>query len=94
MAVKKGRPEGARNIQDRADLVPSRCVKCQSTKRGPYKNRRVRNWPGIHNGVEYTHVVWRQTKCGKCGQLRVDRAFENWPDGEVEDNDEGVDTEA
>ncbi len=58
------------------EVVVSRCPKCQSTSRTPYTDKRVHNFAGVKNGVPFTHVIWRPTKCRKCGQARVDKFYE------------------
>ncbi len=77
----KGRPVGATNVRDTADAMPSACPKCGSTKRGPYLDRHVRAYTGLMNGQPYTHIVRRRVRCADCAQMRIDRTFENWPDG-------------
>jgi len=79
---KPGRPRGAKNHQaDTVAVEPSRCRRCGSTERGPYFNRREREYPaGVDpEGRLATHVVWRRCVCKKCGQVRDDRTFENRP---------------
>lgn len=75
----KGRPAGSKTQQrPHATAEPSRCPKCDSTKRKAYKGSpRVLEQGGMLDGKPYTHVVWRRTACADCGQARVDKSFEN-----------------
>ena len=58
------------------DAPPSCCPKCGSTERTDYSNTTRVAYNGIHEGKEYSHVVWRTTSCKKCGQRRRDRSYE------------------
>jgi len=75
-----GRPKGSTNAD--ADVItvePSRCRRCGSTRRSDYYGKTEQAFRGEHNGQPFTHIVRRRTKCLDCGQLRVDRAYENRP---------------
>ena len=76
----KGRPKGSRNRQpDEVAVEPSRCNKCQSTEREPYFHKHVQEYAGFdprHGGL-YTHIIRRWTRCRACGQVRIDRFYEN-----------------
>ena len=75
-----GRPKGSTNTD--ADVVhvePSRCRRCGSTRRGDYYGKTEQAFCGKHNGQPFTHIVRRRTKCLDCGQVRIDRAYENRP---------------
>ena len=62
---------------DVVDTPPSRCVKCGSTDREPYWNRRVLNIAGsLPSGAKYDRIILRNTVCSNCGQHRVDRSHE------------------
>lgn len=76
-----GRPKGSKTERrPAADVVPSRCPKCGSTRRTPYSGSpRVVAHGGVLEGVPYTHVIFRPTKCLDCGQARVDRERVNGP---------------
>lgn len=55
----------------------TRCAKCGSTERQPYRGEpRVIAQGGVHQGQSYTHVVFRNTACAECGQHRCDRSYE------------------
>ena len=77
-----GRPKGSTNAD--ADVIivePSRCRRCGSTRRGDYYGKTEQTFQGVHNGQPFTHIVRRRTKCLDCAQCRVDRAYENRPEG-------------
>lgn len=60
--------------------IATRCQKdnCNSTEREPYFGVIERYLPGRdENGLPYTHVIWRRTRCKKCGQARRDISREN-----------------
>lgn len=78
----KGRPAGSPNVSTTADVHPSRCPQCGSTERGPYLSSTEQPYPGIHDGAPYTHIVRRRVQCQGCGQMRIDRTFENRPERE------------
>lgn len=61
------------------DAPPSRCPTCGSSEREGYSNTTEYAIVGriAGSGQEYTHVVWRTTKCKCCGQVRRDRSYEN-----------------
>ena len=67
----------------KADVItvePSRCKRCGSTRRGDYYGKTEQAFRGEHNGQPFTHIVRRRTKCLDCGQVRIDRAYENRPE--------------
>lgn len=76
------RTKGSKSVQQR-DVVtvePSRCKKCNSTRRAEYKTKQVHNQGGIGpDGLPYTRIVRRLTKCLNCGQARTDRTYEYDP---------------
>lgn len=74
-----GRPAGSPNVTTTAEASPSRCPQCDSTKRGPYLSRQEQEYSGTHDGQPYTHIVRRRCECRDCGQMRIDRTFENHP---------------
>ena len=75
-----GRPTGAKTQQQPpVDGEKTRCQGCGSTERDPYFGTTEHEIVGVRDGRPYTHVVWRRTKCRACGQLRLDRFFENRP---------------
>ena len=77
-----GRPKGSGHPP--ADVItvdPSRCRRCGSTRRSDYYGKTEQAFRGEHNGQPFTHIVRRRTRCLDCGQLRVDRAYENRADG-------------
>ena len=74
---KKPAPPGS-DIKRRpaADVTPSRCPKCGSTRRAPYTGRpRIVNHSGVFAGHPYNKVIFRQTKRLDCGEWRVDREW-------------------
>jgi len=78
-----GRPQGSQQ-QDAAvaTIEPSRCVnpQCLSTRRSDYWGKTVQEYAGLTpGGMPYTHIVRRRCKCLDCGQVRVDKTFENEP---------------
>lgn len=74
----RGRPQGSANIESVVTVAASRCAACGSTERAPYSNTRELDHGGTTtDGQDFTHVVWRSTRCLKCGQARVDKTFEN-----------------
>jgi hypothetical protein len=75
-----GRPMGSVTATPQVEVKASRCTKCNSTKRKPYSHTRAVHSPGTSDGLPHTHVVFRYTKCAKCGQARVDRTLENRTD--------------
>ena len=79
--AKRGRPPGAKNVERSvAWSTPSRCKVCGSTERDPYTKRTVQAYGGkTPEGLPYTHIVRRWTRCTGCGQHRVDMSFENLP---------------
>lgn len=72
MSNKKGRPPGAQNISGVVTVQADRCKMCDSTRRAPYTNATVHDYPGIDEttGKPYTATVWRNTNCLDCGQRR------------------------
>lgn len=84
----KGRPIGRENIRETAEASPSRCPKCQSTRRGRYLARTVQAYAGENSDGPYTHIVRRRCRCLDCDQMRIDTSYENWPDGEPEGEEE------
>lgn len=76
---KLGRPAGAKTVdRDVVAVIPGCCQKCGSTNREPYDKVLEREMGGrLNGGIEYSHVVWRRTKCRACGQARTERHYEN-----------------
>jgi len=77
---KGGRPKGRRTVRQTAEVSPSRCPKCDSTRREAYRNPRRIEQAGIYHGTAYTAIVLRNTRCLDCGQCRVDREYLNEPE--------------
>lgn len=74
----KGRPEGSKTTREIGTVELSRCPKCNSTERTPYRNKRESECGGkTLDGKPFTHVVWQSTTCAKCGQHRTDKTYEN-----------------
>ena len=81
-ARRPGRPKGSTNADPDVNTVePSRCKRCGSTRRGDYYGKTEQAFQGVQNGLPFTHIVRRRTKCLDCGQVRIDRAYENRPGG-------------
>jgi hypothetical protein len=75
-----GRPKGStRTVPDFVNVEPSRCKRCGSTRRSDYYGKTEQAFQGEYNGRPYTHIVRRRTKCLGCGQIRIDRTYENRP---------------
>lgn len=76
-----GRPRGSRNQPaNQTDGQLTRCAKCGSTEREPYQWKQEQEFAGTDGGGQpYTHIVRRRTRCAACGQMRIDRTFENRP---------------
>jgi len=76
----RGRPKGSTNAE--ADVItvePSRCRRCGSTRRSEYYGKAEQAFHGVHNGRLFAHIARRRTKRVDCGQLRIDRTYENRP---------------
>jgi predicted RNA-binding Zn-ribbon protein involved in translation (DUF1610 family) len=78
MTKRKGRPRGARTADRlRSDVVASRCPRCQSTERTPYRHVRTLAQQGLApDGRPYTNILLDATACQNCGQARIDRRYE------------------
>lgn len=75
---KPGRPKGATTQSlPTAEAQLTRCRKCGSTDRTPYRRTTETAHNGQHQGQPYTHIVRRWTSCAACGQARVDMTHEN-----------------
>jgi hypothetical protein len=76
---KTGRPQGSQNIKPVVDVKLSQCPSCGSTERSRYVGASTEHeYRGIApDGLSYTHIVRRRTRCECCGQWRIDRTFEN-----------------
>jgi hypothetical protein len=73
-----GRPKGAKNVKATQIVETPRCPVCGNTDRTPYRLVSSANHGGVTgNGWEYTHVITRRTACTACGQVRLDKFFEN-----------------
>jgi hypothetical protein len=77
-----GRPAGVAPVMNppTVDVQPaSRCPKCLSPERSDYipGSKTVQVYAGIlADGRRYNRVIRRRCKCLKCGQMRMDRAYE------------------
>lgn len=77
-AKKPGRPKGsATQTLPTAEAQLTRCRKCESTDRTPYRRTTETAHRGEIHGRPYTHIVRRWTSCATCGQHRVDVSHEN-----------------
>jgi hypothetical protein len=52
----RGRPPGAKNIKEYADVVPSRCSQCGSSRRSPYHNMSYQDFSG--RGLEFVGIYY------------------------------------
>lgn len=66
----RGRPPGAKTIKDIAEVMPSRCTKCGSSRRTEYSNTDYRDYAGA--GLQFVGIYYRSCKCLDCGQSRRD----------------------
>lgn len=65
-----GRPSGAKNITDKAEVIASRCQKCGSTHRSQYQNTQRRDFAKA--GTPFSEIIYRRCQCLDCLQWRVD----------------------
>jgi len=70
---RSGRPKGSTNAEDIVDVEPSRCKKCDSSRRTKYENPVRRDYSGT--GLPYIAIIYRTCRCVDCGQARRDREF-------------------
>jgi len=75
---RRGRPAGAKSVtRDVVHVALPTCKKCGSTERDAYRLVVERAAPGVtREGLEYTHVCHRRTRCQACGQHRVEIHYE------------------
>jgi hypothetical protein len=66
-----GRPKGSTNIAALAEVAPSRCPACGSSRRTKYENSDRRDYGG--HGLEFVAIVYRTCRCLDCGQARRDQ---------------------
>jgi hypothetical protein len=71
MSGKRGRPKGSPNIAALAEVAPSRCPVCGSSRRTKYENPERRDYSG--QGLEFVAIVYRTCRCLDCGQARRDQ---------------------
>jgi hypothetical protein len=71
MTRTRGRPKGSTNIVARAEVTPSRCPACGSSRRTKYENSERRDYRGA--GLPFIALVYRTCKCLDCGQARRDQ---------------------
>ena len=79
---KSGRPEGAKTAERlTVDTVRTRCPSCGSTEREEYKDSPtyIQGDGTAPDGMPYSGVYLRKTKCLTCGQHRNDREYEYVP---------------
>lgn len=77
-ARRPGRPKGATTqTLPTAEAQLTRCRKCGSTDRTPYRRTTETAHCGQKHGEPYTHIIRRWTSCTHCGQARVDLTHEN-----------------
>lgn len=84
-AAKPATPPAAKPVEappePKAPVVQvelSRCQTCGSTERTAYHRVDEQEYAGLDNaGKAYTHIVRRYCQCKSCGQVRIDRSYEN-----------------
>ena len=78
-AKRRGRPKGAKTEpRPTVAAAATACPKCGSTDRVNYSNHREQAHAGTDPVYgDYTHTVWRDTRCHSCGQVRTDRTREH-----------------
>ncbi len=74
----RGRPIGARTeVKPVVTVESSRCPSCFSTERAAYSNTCPRELSGqTPDGKPFSRVIWRHTRCLKCGSSRIDKFYE------------------
>jgi len=76
----RGRPKGKAPQAPMVSAVATRCPVCGSTERQDYTNTMMQQYRGIApDGVPYSRIVRRRTRCVHCGQVRIDRTYEYDP---------------
>lgn len=80
-----GRPPGSPTTRIEVRGALTRCPRCGSTERGAYLNGTVQEIAGHTGGEPFTHIVRRRCRCSNCGQLRIDRTYENRVPGGKDD---------
>jgi hypothetical protein len=65
-----GRPPGAKTIREIAEVTPSRCPLCRSSRRSAYENPTYRDYSG--QGLPFVGIHYRTCRCLDCGQARRD----------------------
>jgi len=58
-------------------LVASRCPVCQSERRERYFKTTTQAFAGEYEGRRFSHIIRRWTRCLDCGQVRIDRSYED-----------------
>lgn len=83
-SVQKSKPLSApRGKPPVVEAAVTECPRCHSTERERYFHTTERAIDGTtpasspEPGRPFTHVVWRRTRCKSCGQVRIDRFYEN-----------------
>jgi len=72
-----GRPRPTAGPTPVVVVEPSRCKKCGSTDREHYSHTTVRDIAGVRpDGMAYSKIFWRRTRCQNCGQARIDKTYE------------------
>tara|TARA_R100000808_G_C2086801_1_gene108669 strand:- start:65 stop:397 length:333 start_codon:yes stop_codon:yes gene_type:complete len=74
---KTGRPKGAKNKDVLiVDTEATSCPTCGSSNRAAYWGKMRRDLSGTTpDGRIFEAITYRRTRCGDCGQHRVDREF-------------------
>jgi hypothetical protein len=66
----RGRPKGSKNIKTIADVIPSRCPSCGSSRRTAYENPYYQDYSG--HRLEFEGIWYRACKCLTYGKPRRD----------------------
>lgn len=76
LARKRGRPAGITPPRDVVVWEPARCPRCGSHDRTRITATTIQWFEGEYHGVAYNCIVRQWTKCGMCGQARVQRSYQ------------------
>lgn len=82
-----GRPKGSNNVKPVTVAEKSRCPSCGATESSRIGNRQVQVYSGLIDGKPFTHIVRQRVLCDFCPQMRIEKTYENHPEG-MEDDDQ------
>jgi hypothetical protein len=76
-----GRPHGSRPEMDPPVVEaqpPSACPSCGGTRRSEYWGKHIQDYAGLRpDGRPYRVIVRRRARCLDCGQVRIDKTYED-----------------